>query len=508
MKNLTFFYKSLWLLMLMTALPLQAQSPWITKVVTQGAVASGNHMPLWLNANRYGMGSVETASGYLRAGTFKPVENDPKEWKLGAGIDVAVAAGYTSTLIVQQAYGELQWKLGRLTVGSKEQPMQLKNQELSSGSQTLGINARPVPGVRLELPDYWDIPGLNGWLGLKGHIFYGLQTDDAWQKDFTQKQHKFTEHTRLHTKAGYLRIGRVDHPLTVELGLEMAAQYGGKSISPQRVIENRGGLSGMWHAFIPSGGEVTEEAEYRNAEGNHLGSWVARVNLDYDDWGIAVYGDHYFEDHSAMFMVDYDGYGTGSAWNKKEKSRYFGYDLKDIMLGAELTLKQTPWLQSVVVEYLYTKYQSGPTYNDHSPVKSTHISGMDNYYNHGLFTGWQHWGMVMGNPLFLSPIYNGSGDIKVRNNRFVAWHFGISGNPMAGLHYRVLATTQKGYGTYNLLYPDPRYDVSLLAEGAYTFPKTSFFDGWSVKAAVGWDHGEIYGKQTGFQLTVTKRCKM
>ncbi len=78
MKNLTFFYKSLWLLLLMTTLPLQAQSPWTTRIETLGAVASGDHMPLWLNANRYGMGSVETASGYLRAGTFKPVENDTR----------------------------------------------------------------------------------------------------------------------------------------------------------------------------------------------------------------------------------------------------------------------------------------------------------------------------------------------------------------------------------------------------------------------------------------------
>ena len=178
------------------------------------------------------------------------------------------------------------------------------------------------------------------------------------------------------------------------------------------------------------------------------------------------------------------------------------------MLGVELQLKRVPWLSNIVVEYLCTKYQSGPVYHDHTKNISTHISGRDDYYNHSKQSGWQHWGMVMGNPLFLSPIYNGSGDIKVRNNRFVAWHFGISGNPMAGLHYRLLATTQKGYGTYNLLYPDPRYDVSLLAEGAYRFPTSSALDGWSVKAAVGWDHGEIYGKQSGFQLTVTKRCKM
>lgn len=33
--------------------------------------------------------------------------------------------------------------------------------------------------------------------------------------------------------------------------------------------------------------------------------------------------DHYFEDHSGMFFLDYDGYGSGENWNVKERSRYF-----------------------------------------------------------------------------------------------------------------------------------------------------------------------------------------
>ena len=57
--------------------------------------------------------------------------------------------------------------------------MQLKNQTLSSGSQTLGINARPVPQVRIALPEYWQLPFGGGWLHLKGHIAYGMMTDDA-----------------------------------------------------------------------------------------------------------------------------------------------------------------------------------------------------------------------------------------------------------------------------------------------------------------------------------------
>lgn len=146
------------------------------------------------------------------------------------------------------------------------------------------------------------------------------------------------------------------------------------------------------------------------------------------------------------------------------------YDFKDWLLGAELRLKDATWLNNIVLEYMYTKYQGGPLYHDHTSAISDHISGRDNYYNHSLFTGWQHWGMVMGNPLYMSPLYNDDGTIRVRNNRFVAWHLGLSGDPSEQLHYRVLATWQRGYGTYDALYRDPRKTVSMLAEAAQREP--------------------------------------
>lgn len=62
--------------------------------------------------------------------------------------------------------------------------MQLKDNELSSGSQALGINAHPVPAVRLSLPRYWNISGRGNWLGIRGHISYGLMTDDNFMQDY------------------------------------------------------------------------------------------------------------------------------------------------------------------------------------------------------------------------------------------------------------------------------------------------------------------------------------
>ena len=471
----------------------------------QATVPSGDHAPLWLNANKYGMSSLKTTNGFLRAALARPLSLDNgRKWGVGYGIDAAVAAGFTSTLVLQQAYVEGRWLKGVLTVGAKEQPMELKNPELSSGAQALGINARPVPSVRLSLPDYWAIPFTRGWLSLKGHIAYGKTTDGKWQKDFVSDNNRYTEGTLLHTKAGYLKIGPKN--ITLELGLEMASQFGGKSYydinsdGQREVIENAAGLKAFWHAFVPGGSGADEVgSDYRNSEGNQLGSWVARLNIDQPSWYLGIYADHFFEDHSSMFMLDYNGYGQGQEWDTRKDRRYFLYDLKDIMLGAELKLKRIPWLNDIVVEYLYTKYQSGPVYHDHSPYISSHLGGRDDYYNHHIFTGWQHWGQVMGNPLYRSPLYNDNGSIRVTDNRFVAWHLGVSGQPLAPLHYRFLATYQTGLGTYADPLPGRHYNLSLLAEASWRFPHD-----WMVRGALAMDKGRLLGDNYGFQLSIIK----
>lgn len=469
----------------------------------QATAASGDHNPLWLNANKYGLSSLKTTNGYLRGSLERPLAlDDGRKWGVGYGVDAAVAAGFTSTLIVQQAYVEARWLKGTLTVGAKEQPMELKNQELSTGSQALGINARPVPQVRLALPDYWTIPHTRNWLALKGHIAYGKTTDDKWQKDFVSAHNRYTEGTLYHSKAGYLRVG--PRNITLELGLEMACQFGGKSYYEKDgqlvVMDNGGGLKSFWHAFIPGGSGSDESgSNYKNSEGNQLGSWVMRLNIDQPAWNLGVYADHYFEDHSSMFMLDYNGYGEGSEWDVKKDSRFFLYDFKDMMLGAELHLKQIDWLNRIVVEYLYTKYQSGPVYHDHSPFISSHLGGRDDYYNHHLFTGWQHWGQVLGNPLYRSPLYNDDGTIKVADNRFVAWHLGVSGQPLAPLHYRLLATYQTGLGTYLDPFTGRQYNLSLLGEASWQFPHD-----WLVRCALAMDKGKLLGDNYGFQVSIIK----
>ena len=205
-----------------------------------------------------------------------------------------------------------------------------------------------------------------------------------------------------------------------------------------------------------------------------------------------------------MFQLDYNGYGSGEEWMEKKKSRYVLYDFKDWMIGFDFNLKNGTWVRNIVVEYLYTKYQSGPIYHDHTMPIPDHIGGADNYYNHGIYPGWQHWGQVMGNPLYRSPIYNQNGSIYVQNNRFVAFHFGIDGCPTDNIRYRVLASFQDGLGTYSNPYTDLRHNVSFLVEGEYKFTK-ALLRNWSVKGGYAMDFGGILGNNYGFQLTIAKR---
>ena len=214
--------------------------------VSVTAVTKGD-APLWLVSNKYGLSSLQDVSGYVRVGVAQPsfAFSASEDWKLGYGVDLVVPVNHATenvvtgkqraNLIVQQCYADLDYKWLRLSVGAKERPMELKHQTLSSGSQTFGINARPVPAVRLEIPEYVSLTGKeNPWIAIKGHFSYGMLTDGAWQHKYVLSNGRRSDKTLLHTKAGYLRLGNPERfPLVFEGGLEMATQFGGVIYNPQ-----------------------------------------------------------------------------------------------------------------------------------------------------------------------------------------------------------------------------------------------------------------------------------
>lgn len=464
-------------------------------IETQGSFANGD-TPLWLNANHYGLSSIKGNNGYLRAAISHNVNADSlNKWRIGYGLDLAAPINYTSHFIIQQLYADFEYKKIRLTIGAKQQPMLLKNTSLSSGSQTLGINARPIPCVRFEIPEYLNISGRGDWAAIRGHISYGMQTDGNFEADYvgTNTSAHYAKNVLVHTKAGYLRLGnKQKFPLTFEGGIEMATQFGGTAYnvvtwdgintSPLKMTHK---LKDFINATFGLGGDVTDGQGYANATGNTLGSWLARLSWQERNWALSVYYDHFFEDHSQMFLQ---------------------YGWLDGLVGVEARLPHNHIVDNVLYEFVKTTYQSGPVYHDHTTAIPDQISGTDNYYNHSIYTGWQHWGQAIGNPLFTSPLYNHKADLFFTSNRFKAHHVGISGSPCNGLHYRLFYTHQRSLGTYSIPYDMARTNNSYMFEVGFSPLRIGKINtkGWGLKTTFAFDRGDLLGNNTGFQLTISK----
>lgn len=475
------------------------------RVEVSATTAVEGAAPMWLVSNKYGLSSLQDASGYVRLGVAQPAFHftSSKNWKLGYGIDLvapinhatenAVTGKQRTNFIIQQLYADLDFKWLRLSVGAKERPMELKHQRLSSGSQTFGINARPVPGVRLEIPEYVSLTGKkNPWLAIKGHFSYGMMTDGAWQEAYVSPKGRWADKALLHTKAGYMRLGNPEKfPLILEGGLEMATQFGGTIYNPTgraghygEKLEMGQGPKDFIDAIFGLGSDATD-GNFLNAAGNTLGSWLFSLTYQAKDWSVRAYYDHFFEDHSMMF---------------------FQYGWLDGMIGIECKFPKNKFVNTFVYEYVKTDYQGGPVYHDHTPEISDQISGRDNYYVHNLYQGWQHWGQPMGNPLFTSALYTSDANLTIPSNRFTAHHFGLEGSPAEGLNYRLMLSYATHLGTYYLPYLNRKYMTSGLAEVDYNFAHFSSLKdkGWQAAFGLGFDRGAQVGDNLGFTLSIKK----
>ncbi len=520
MLKLPFKKHSLSLLLLIVAgiTTLPAQNVWqraasdITLSAETEIAVSQKATPFWLSANRYGLSGIGKNWGLLKAGIERSTLPDSAHnWRIGYGATLAATYNTAHDFAVQELYADFEWHMLRLSVGSKERASELKNPRLSTGGLTLGMNARPVPQVRFEMPDFWAIPGTKGWLSIHGHVAYGRFLDDKWQKDFHAPGTPYSKGVLFHSKAGFIKIGnQKKFPLTLTAGLEMATQFGGEAWNIGKRADDTSsfdgsyqkmdnGLGAFWNAFVPGGDDGARDGDYKNVSGNQVGSWHLSLDYDTKQWGARLYAEHFFEDHSGMFFLDYDGYGSGKEWNQKKDRSYLRYDLKDILLGAEVRLNCFPWMNSLVFEYMNSQYQSGPIYHDHSQNLSDHIGGTDNYYNHFIYGAWQHYGQAMGNPLFLSPIYNTNGQIRFNHNRLRSYHVGIGGNPTAEISYRLLFTHLRSLGTYASPTTDPLHANYFLLEAGYA-PRWG--KGFALTASFGTNGGDLLEKSVGGMLSL------
>lgn len=477
---------SLTTLLLAMVLVTKAQNI-IYMVETCGSATDGNYTPFWHIANRQGLGSIDTKNGYIRTAINGDYRFGKKEWSIDYALDALIAKNHTSTFFIQQAYADINWKIFTLSLGQKERWGNFKNHRLTTGGLTESGNARPIPQIRLEVADYWDLFGTNGWFTLRGHIAYGWFSDENWQKDFVKEGKSRTVGVRYHSKAGFLKIGNEKKfPLTYEFGLEMAAQFGGTTYNMMNVEgetnHNPVRLKDYLNILIPTKGDgLYNQYDQENISGNQIGSWHTALTWHNENWQARLHYEHTFEDHSQMFWE----YGL---WTEQ-------------LVGIEITFKKFKWIKGVNLEYFNLKNQSGPILHDSTEKIPDQISAADNNYWHHTYNGWFNYGIITGTPLVTSPIYNTDGTLDIYNNRVEAFHFGIEGEPADWLGYRLLITKTNNWGTYYKPFTEIKGNTSGLFELTY---KATKFKGWSITASVAFDKGELYGNNLGGMISIRK----
>ena len=475
----------------------------VCRFETVGMAGSGEYAPFWHTSNRQGLPSVNRNSGFVHFAAMGSMLL-PSGFVMGYGMDMGIGASLQSGLFVHQLYIDLDYKWLRMSVGMKERWSELKNPCLSSGGLTWSGNSKPIPQVRMETPDYVRIPLLGDWFSVKGHVAYGLFTDSKWRG--RNPDARYTDGLLFHSKAAFIRFGDVERfPLHATLGLEMYAQFGGTmhnrgfslSEAPMDEYKFPSGAREYLDILLPFNvaGEQTKE------NGNTLGSWHLSIDWIGEDWGCRAYYEHFFEDHSSMLGVEYKSDLNG----KKEFVSYgFRRNWLDGLYGIEVNLPESLPVRNVLFEVLNTKGQCGPVYKPKSnSVIVEGVDGRDGYYYHEIYDSYSMWGYAIGNPAFISPVYNDDDSQVFKSNRLIMVHAGLSGGIGSHFDYRFMFSYSKHWGTYDYPYYEVGEASSYMLEGAYRFGDAL---GWRVGLSVGMDtgHGTPLGNNKGVMLSISK----
>ena len=448
----------------------------------KATLSGGEYTPFWLSANLQGLGSPEKDYGYVRGYAIKPI-NDNKKFSWGAGVDLVGSWNSQSPFLIHQLYGELKYRSLNALLGAKEIWGEFNNPKLSSGNLLYSGNALPIPQLRIGIFDYAPFYGTKKWLWVKGYIAYGFFTDSGWQRSWVAPGTRHTEGVLYHSKELMFKIGNTDKfPLTGEIGIEMATEFAGRSYQNGTVVNMPHGFIDWLKAIFPvAGSPDTPLDEQTNVQGNMLGSYNIAVSWrPKANWSVMAYFEHYFEDHSQMT---------------------FEYGWKDGLWGIDVQLPENPFVSEFVYEFLASKDQTGAVLNNKDDKLPEQVSGRDDYYNHYIYSGWQHWGMGIGNPLALSPIYNKNHLIDFLATRILAHHIGFSGNPRHDLNYRVLLSYSRNWGTYFRPYPEVRENFNALLELSW---RPQRLKGWECTIGFGVDGGKLMGHSYGGMISIQK----
>lgn len=197
-----------------------------------------------------------------------------------------MAAGFTSTFIIQQAYADIRYKWFGLWAGNKEIDSSLLNQQLSSGGLTWSGNARPIPQIAIGIFDYVRIAPK---VQLKAELSYGWFTDTKYQEKHVGDEHSYTRKIKYHHKSFFLRFGKPEGKWLFDIGMSLDAQFGGYKVRGRDEGDLGNGWKDYWNVLIPqSGGDDSPGGEQVWYQGNYMGSEHVKLTYKHNNFFLSA----------------------------------------------------------------------------------------------------------------------------------------------------------------------------------------------------------------------------
>ena len=461
--------------------------------------STGDLAPYMIGSWRYG--KIDGASGIWHDGRLEKRMSLDTRFSWGAGIEYL--AGYGSAapydyysddtwsvrhnrqapLRLHQLYGEVKYRGIYLLAGMKETHSGIVDDTMSSGDLTRSNNSRPIPGVAAGFVDFQNIPFTNGWVQIEGEIMYGRFFDgDMRRKTFNHYTGVYTDDMYYTYKRCYFRT-KPSQPLSVTVGMQTAALFGGSSWQYRRGTlvreEHRGfHIRDIWDMFFPMEGGK----DYY--KGQSLGSWDFKARYAFANGSeLSAYFEWPWEDGSGIGRMN----GFDGVW------------------GLQYNFAKSGWVSKVTVEYLDFTNQSGPIHWAPTDSPGTTITnsatGADNYYNNFYYGSYTNYGLSIGTPFLVSPLYNSNGDPGYLHNRARGFHAAVAGNPTSEWSYSAKVSYQYAGGTGWV--PARRRLSDTSAAVAASWTPSGRLSGLSVSAEVAFDAGKLRGNNFGALVGVS-----
>ncbi len=433
------------------------------------AVAStGQYAPFFIQSNRNGDISQEPFSGNLSV-YFGKRATRPHRW---FDYDFAVEFSgriddkwqqqkHPVTGYFNQLYAHVRLYVFDITAGITPYLLGPQDPMLSTGGMLFSTNAHPIPRVTIGIDQYTAVPGLYGFVEIKGGFTHGWFVDNVYvSKSYLH-----------HAYAGARVLGNL--PINVSYEFHHVAQWGGYS-------PVYGDLGNTWkdygHAIMAKSGGTMANDQI-NAQGNHIGWQILSVDIKGEEWKATAYWQAIFEDGPVRFI--------SQTMNRP-----------DGLWGLHISQSAWPYINGFTYEFLNTTDQSGP-YHDRDGFV---YGGNDSYFTNSIYqNGWNYFMRTIGTPYITSPLYNESGSTQTVNNRVKTHYAGFTGD-IYGWRYRLMASYTRNYGSYSA--PIETDNTAVLLEVTKRFDRLW---GLEMSLSLAGDFGTQFGNQFGAMFRIAKR---